>query len=316
MTFNVMDLAEAPGKYSMDRGMLTYHHGPILKPEWQIEGVFRTIQRVDPDFFSLEEVQTLSALNLKTKRYLNDNYYNILVPGNDALEHNITLSFKKDLPIKFEVLSNRDRVHRYLGEKKHLFPRDLPVVIIKDLDDHPIAAFVLVHHKSKNSRGKSNHESDPESFLKRSDGVKVQLEVIQAIKQEYPGIPVFSAGDHNADLRSAPEFKPLWNAGMVDLFTLLKVSEKNLERVTQCFFPMDRPSVYSQLDGILLDAETAARPEMVRSGGRVNFTDKLGRVFPLPKSYEERKHYYSDHFPLAVQLNLWNAYQDLLARSH
>ena len=312
MTFNVMNLLESPGQYVWENGKRVFKEALITKPEWQTEGVFETIRRINPDIIALQEVEKLDALNQCTKKYLNDEYFNILVPGNDSRGINVSISFKKDLPIQIEVYSNIDRKHVYEGQEEYLYPRDLLVVVIKDEKGNPIAEFVVVHNKSQRGDG-----PDVGSVLKRTDEVVVQDKVIAASDELNPGIPVISMGDNNADLRFGTEFKPLWNSGNVDMFDILKVPKDSPLRPTEFYFGTSKdpktgivtelPRVASQLDGIIINKKAAARPGFVIAGGRVPFI-RNGKVLDPPLTFQQRKSNFSDHLPLYGVFNFLDPY--------
>lgn len=312
MSFNVLNLESSPGRYETDAttGERRFVPQHITLPEQKTRELAETILAEDPDVVTLLEVESLSAASSFAKQILQDKYFVILVPGNDN-RVNIAFLVKKDLPFDVTVQSHTLRKHQYRGQNQATFTRDFPVLEFRKMGSSPRSApaflYAGVHLKSQRVPDDSD---DPRAEKKRKAQVEEMIHAIAAIKRKYGAageqIPVFLAGDFNADLKSDPEFQALRDAGYQDSFDLAGIPADDPRRVTHSFFKRRRdgsfePPKYNQLDGIFYLGPPNFRPTSIRS---VPYKDTRGRPKPLPTTLDEREENPSDHFALSLAADL------------
>src|SRR5579871_1320378 len=151
-TYNVENFFLQEGKQKPGK------HGPVApqKPDGKIAGVGRALADMNLDVAVIEEVESVDALELLNKRFLDNKYTPILVKGNDARGINVGFLVKKDLPFVIEDDSFRKETwvdprvrHK---EQTLLFSRDLPVLVFRTpgapKTAPPLFIFAGTHYKS------------------------------------------------------------------------------------------------------------------------------------------------------------------------
>lgn len=301
LSYNVLNLTESPGKYVTVDGKQVFQYGTLLKPPEQIAGVIRNIKSEMPDMIVGIEIESLDAMEKFDRAGLGDLYYRILVPGNDERGINIGIFVRRDLAIDIEVQSHREMVHVYLGKEVKVFSRDFPVVSFRNPgapeDSEPVLILAGVHLKSQRSE-----TEDLLAIGKRTAQVEVMTDVIDVYEKKYGGrVPIFMAGDFNADVTKGAEFKKLKSSGYVDAFDVIKIPEGTNQRVTQSYFPAEGAPSYSQLDAVFASKSAAKK---IVEAHVVEDLGPDGKALPLPASFAERETRASDHRAVSVTIDL------------
>lgn len=299
MSFNVLNLNESPGKYVLNpkTGKKEFVYGKIKKPEDQVKGICDTINRANPDIAVLTEVESLHALSETNMKCMHENYFVILIEGNDGRGIDIGYLIKKDLPFDLDFQSHKHIEHEFNGKKEKVFSRDFPVLEFRksggDPKSAPLFVFAGVHLKSQRDDG-----VDIRSVKKRTAQVEVLADISEKILQKWgKDVPMIIAGDFNADIPSSAEFMKLREKGFVDSFDVAGVDPLSEERITQSYFPRGADPIYSQLDGIFITSAMALK-KMLLSIRKIPYYDENGNPKPLPKSYDERAKLPSDHWAI------------------
>ncbi|MCO5144038.1 MAG: hypothetical protein M9962_13190 [Oligoflexia bacterium] len=301
--YNVENLLRTKGKWELDPLSKKYIRkiDPIAKPESRWMQVKDVIERSDNDIMIWQEVEDSQIAKNFVEKYLGDKYRVVVIDGNDIRGIDIAVIIKKDLPLDVEVQSYRDLTQAKNGNSEKVFSRDLPIISFRKAGDpessKPILRIAGTHYKSQ--RG---HPSDPRSFLKRKNQVIKSLEVMDMYSRKEPNVPMLLIGDFNADLRSAPEFEPLWQAGFKDAFDLAPTPLPKEKRITQSYFPKWKRPIYSQLDAILVN-KSGQKDDLVKETKIIPYLSPNGKEVALPTSFKERNNLGSDHYKVQTILN-------------
>jgi len=300
--YNVLNLQSEVGKYEWKNGVRVRVLDPRVKPEAARRAIAKELLGKNPDFMFLEEVEGFLPLAEFNKDYLGSAYRPLIIKGNDTRGIEVAMLVKKDFPFDVEVLSfaNVKHVNPRTGREELLFSRDAPVVLLRKAGaaptDRPLLALVGTHLKSQ-----KDAPGDPKSALKRAEQAAGMLDILKKLEARYPGLPAIVAGDFNTDVRSAPELKPLWDAGMKDSFALGPYPIPEKYRVTQTFHPKpdlggpELPAVNDQLDAMVLN-KAAAELGIVNDARIVLHRNEAGEARTLPQTFAERAQNPSDHF--------------------
>ncbi|MBS1962722.1 MAG: hypothetical protein JST04_10930 [Bdellovibrionales bacterium] len=310
MSYNMENLVESPGKYVEIDGKHVWQYGKLEKSADRLEAVLRNIRSENPDVIVGIEIESLDAMQ---KAGLEQDYYAILVPGNDERGINIGFFVKKDLAVDIDIQSHREMRHLYMGQETKLFSRDFPVLQFRDpgaaAESDPIFILGGVHLKSQRAGDPGSlGATDVNSVAKRT----AQADAMAAVMAEYDAqygsrVPIFMAGDFNNDVRYGKEFAEV-RKKFRDAFDVKGVPQQSIDRTTQSYFPRANPNFpnavpkpkYSQLDGFFV---SKAGTQKVQEIHVVKELDASGRPMDPPKSFEERETRGSDHRALSVTLN-------------
>lgn len=283
------------------------------KPLDKIEWVARTIREIDADIVMLVEVGGLTSLDLFNSRYLSDNYFTALLPGNSdrgiemgylihkRVAHFHQIASHKTLSLNFnyphELMDNKNTGKAL---KNHRFSRDISELrLLKDGQIDMI--ILLVHLKSKLDK----EGIDFNGTLRRTAELKKLVEIYNERRADHPGVPVIVAGDFNGQAQRQsvdPEFAPLYE--LSDLEDVLEVIKETPERRFSYFhFNRDFVREASQLDYIMLPPELHALVEKEESG-IYHYRDQHGVVLPYPQDSFQRYALPSDHYPVVVTLKI------------
>ena len=312
--YNVENLLEeqgkyvrsADGKFVFDPAIGDYQRETprIEKPFAKLRGVAETLMRANPDIAVIEEVENLAALEFLNEKLLGGKYIAILIPGNDERGINVAFLVKADLPFDLEIQSFKN-VARGSGSRSPLFSRDLPGLFLRTKgakeDSKPLLGIFGTHFKSQRDT-----PGDPLSVRYRSEQVQGAAEILSFFQRSWgDGVPLFLAGDFNRDVRTGPEFKPLWQNGLMkDAFDLAPAdhSVPAKDRVTQTFHPREGGTVYSQLDSVS-GSPAVQKDQLIKDAQIMPYLDENGQPRPLPRSFNQRKKNPSDHFMVRVVLD-------------
>ena len=307
--YNVLNLQSSVGKYEWKDGAFVRVLDPRVKPEWARAAVAKEILGKDPDFLFLEEVEGFIPLSEFNQRYLGHAYRPLVIKGNDQRGIEVAMLIKKDFPLDVEVLSHANVSHQDPRTKivEPLFSRDAPLVLLRKKGapegERPLLGLVGTHLKSQRDA-----PGDPGSVLMRTEQAEGVLKILKDLQARFPDLPVIMAGDFNTDVRTAPEMKPFWKAGMKDAFGLGPHPIPEKFRVTQTFHPKpDRngpelPAVKSQLDSMILN-KPAVDLGIVNDARIVLHRNEAGEARRLPETFHERSQNPSDHFMVFGQFD-------------
>lgn len=283
------------------------------KPVEKIEWVARTLKEIDADIIMLCEVGGLQSLDLFNSRFLGDQYFSALLPGNSDRGIEMGYLIHKRLPLFHQIISHKDRPldfnypHEILEHKKsagelklHKFSRD--IAELRLLQDQKIKFIVLlVHLKSKLDK----EGIDFNGALRRKAELQGLVETYNQRRSEFPGVPIIVAGDFNGMAQRhslEPEFHSLYEK--TDLEDVLEVINEPAERRFS-YFHFNRENVReaSQLDYIMLPPELHALVKKEESG-IYHYRDPQGVLIPYPQDSFQRYALPSDHYPVVATLKI------------
>lgn len=310
MSYNMENLIESPGKYTTIDGQHVWQYGKLEKPADRLEAVLRNIRSENPDIIVGIEIESLDAMQ---KAGLGQDYYAILVPGNDERGINIGFFVKKDLAVDIDIQSHREMRHVYMGQDTKLFSRDFPVLQFRDpgaaADSDPVFILGGVHLKSQRAGDPGSlGAADVNSVAKRTAQADAMAAVMAEYDAKYGGrVPIFMAGDFNSDVRYGKEFAEI-RKKFRDAFDVKRVPQQSIDRTTQSYFPRGNPAFpnavpkpkYSQLDGFFT---SGAGTKKIQDIHVVKELDANGNPMDVPKSFEERETRGSDHRALSITLS-------------
>lgn len=301
LQYNVENMFNYQGKWGYNpEGKWVQLTQPKTKPEARWLKLKENILRSNPDIMTWQEVENLQAAQIFVEQHLNDAYKVILIEGNDMRGIDVALLVKKDLPFDLVVQSHREMSQ----DSQKIFSRDLVAVNFHAPgasveSEEPL--FTIMHTHNKSQRPSYD---DPTSVKKRTQQTTKQAEIAQAAEKEHPRTPIFLMGDMNSDVRSAPEFQPLWNAGFRDAFDLAPQTVSPDNRITHAYFPGGGVRSYSQLDAILVSKQgQGANNNPVKKMEIVSDLDETGRAKPPAAHMGERRKQASDHFALRMEFD-------------
>lgn len=317
-SYNVLNLIERPGKYVNLKGKEVWQYGPLEKPPYQVEAVIRHILHEKPQFLVGVEIESLDAMLKLNASGLGNEYFMILIPGNDPRNINVGYFIHKSIGLDAEVQSYKHVTHFYEGRTVKLMSRDFPVITFRvpgaSVNEDPLFVYAGLHLKSQRAEG-----LDAGSVQKRRAQVIGLLEILKRDYEDpYNGrVPVILSGDFNSDLNQSAELQPL-KGKFVDTLDVagVPVSDPSL-RATHSFFPRDAsgrglPPVYSQLDGILV-SKNSVEKGFVKDAHVLPDMNEDGSFRPLPRSLAERQANGSDHRMLSMTFDMQARYEEWLA---
>ncbi len=279
------------------------------KPLDKVEWVARTIKEIDADINMLVEVGGLLSLDLFNARYLNNEYFTALLPGNSDRGIEMGYLIHKRLLLSHTIISHRDKIlnfsypHEIINEpskkRTHKFSRDISELRLI-YDQNKISHIILlVHLKSKLDK----EGIDFNGQLRRKAECESLVETYNQRRLEFPSIPIIVAGDLNGRAQRVdpePAFASLYKE--TDLDDVLEIIGEPIERRSTYFhFNRDFVREASQLDYILLPPELKAFIQKEESG-IYQYRDQHGVLLPPPQDSFERYALPSDHYPLVVSL--------------
>ncbi len=278
------------------------------KPLDKVEWVARTIKEIDADINMLVEVGGLLSLDLFNARYLNNEYYTALLPGNSDRGIEMGYLIHKRVKLTHQILSHKNKIldfrypHELLLDKKtvrlHKFSRD--IAELRLFNNNKLSFIVmLVHLKSKLDK----EGIDFNGQLRRKAECECLMKTYNERRIEFPNIPIIVAGDLNGRAQKhdlEPEFVSIYKE--TDLDDILEIIQEPSERRSTYFhFNRDFIREASQLDYILLPPELKSFIQKEESG-IYQYRDQHGVVLPPPQDSFQRYALPSDHYPLVVSL--------------
>lgn len=301
-SYNILNLFQMVGEWVPDfnrPGKRKQVAPPNFKRQDQLEGSAQAILESDLDIVVLQEVEDIKALRVFSDRFLGGLYEAMLIEGNDGRGIDVGFLVKKDLPLKFEVFTNKDEVwdDPIFGAGKKLFSRDLPALVASTEEGAPLFVLLGTHYKSKRTRD----PRDPESEGLRRAQVERTAEIALRYMKRYGAVPIMLAGDFNGEPNQERTFVALKRfAKMTDSLDQLQPPLPYLKRVTHTYHPNGKPAEKRQIDAIFILAAFAA---LILGAWVYRYKDKQGRELPLPDSFKQREKNPSDHFPVIALLD-------------
>jgi hypothetical protein len=313
MTYNTKGLIETVGKYErLPNGRMQQVTGPrAIETERILLGA-QPIRQHQPDFIFWQEAEGgLERLNTYTSTYLNDQYANYMIYGNEADRRiNIGFSVKRDLPITVEARTHRDEMWKDVADDKKetvLFNRDLPVFLIRDRDagsdSEPLMILIGTHNKSKRNR-----DGDRLSTLLRTAQNERAAMIVNRLKHEFgEHARIVVGGDFNTSLYSPEVTRSFFKVGLKEAFNAWKPDTPMKDRQTFAFIAKNRPRELNQLDGFYL-----AQPlqDKVTEVQVVHYDNRVGRRGRLPRTRSEREKNPSDHYPVLMKLDFRRIFKE------
>jgi len=273
---------------------------PTLKSYKDRVAMGKAINEMNPDLMAVEEIESLDLLQTFSEDFLRDQYKAVILVGNSNRRVQIGFLIKRDLPLKFEMHGFHEMESIYQGEVKESFSRDLPVIIVRRIDnDRPVMAIAGTHYKSK---GWDTPE-DPQNVIRRKIQVEETVGIMQMIRSRYGrSLPVILAGDFNNDLPTATEFDPLFRYGFRDSLDL-HYKKDDWGRVTHAYCVPKQQTNYAQLDGILYNFPNVPGP-ILMDADVYHYKNDAGVEKRTPRNIFERNENPSDHFPIYADFNM------------
>ncbi len=283
-----------------------------IKSENQLIRLAKRIKMQDPDVIVGIEVKDIDAAQDYVRKYLDDKYHSILVEGNDERGIDVCYFVKRDLAVDLEVESFK----RYSVEpdpKKPTFSRDFLLLKIRPAgapkSSRPVMALAANHYKSRLGSKPGADDTVP----KRMKQVKASMNILAALQEQFPGLPVGLSGDLNNDIRTAIEFKPFYEQGYKDAMDFSQIETPLDQRFTQYFFEgaagTVKKLITEQLDVMFVNP---ALSKFVVSSVIQRDVDVNGVETPMPQGPKSVNKRGSDHdglitiFDLAGLLNYRN----------
>jgi hypothetical protein len=259
------------------------------KPQDKVQWIANIIDEISPDILMLCEVGGLDTLNIFNKKFLNDQTYPFLIPGNSDRGIEIGYMVKKSLPFTYQHISHREKN----------FSRDVSELRI--FKNHKLELILLlVHLKSKWDR----EGNDPNGFLKRSSEVETLLLIHKNLQLKFPLCPIIISGDLNGVAQKnncEREFREIYTStSLEDILEAMNIPSE--ERITFVHFSKDGKPDHIQLDYIFLPLTLKDKIKKEESG-IYRYLDNFGVEYAPPQNPFERYALPSDHYPLVLTLD-------------
>lgn len=290
----------------------TFGNKPLKKVKW----LARTILELSPDIVMMSEVGGLESLQNFSRLFLQNEFEALLLEGNSQRGIDLGYLVKRSHGWSCELVSHRERsinflypferdslasgYHRVFGKPivPHKFSRDvLQLTCRKPNQSRPHLVAFLVHLKSKLDSTKI----DPGGRDRREAEFKMALEIASEVRSLWGPEPLYVfGGDLNGQIagpRAEPEFAPLADTDWVDVLEI--AARGDLERCTYAHVGIRRPTLYRQIDYILIPKSWGLK--IISEETFVErYRDDQGRPLPLPRSMEQKLILPSDHYPVVA----------------
>lgn len=288
------------------------------KPLKKSQEIAKALKEIDADIIMFCEVGGYESLKNFNYLFMDEAYSPYLIEGNS--ERNIDVGFliRKNLPMFFDLQSNKNRPINYLyphereslahgypvkGGKvvgSHKFSRDVAELrLFKQDKEKPFLIILLAHLKSRLDPDRI----DPNGFERRQAELRTMLEIYKEIEFVHPDLPVLVAGDFNGNAsahNTDEEFKDLYSltqlkdvlevAGVAPdaRATFYQVRNAGKTEGRQIDFAFLSPSLQSLL-----------KPQ---SAFVYRYRDEFGLQHPIPRSLDAKLNLPSDHYPVVFEI--------------
>jgi hypothetical protein len=353
VSYNMENLVEKPGKFLtengkpvMVNGRQSYQYGPIQKSEAALASLRRNLESEDPDVVVGIEIGSLRAMQI----VFGDRYFVFLIPPSVKGSVNMGFMVKRELAVDIEVQSHVFATHDYFGVSEEAFPKDFPVVSFRDPGSLPGSdpVFILgaTHLKAQVPRNIPKvpegpalatmssaevqariaareraiylNEHDANSGGKRSRQVVSMVGILGEYDARYGGrVPIFVAGDFNANVHSAADFHAFALANYTEAFRAKHIDVTNPDLVSTCsyfegasfkrgdkFVSPDVAGIHEQLDAFYA---LGGSTHYISDAHVVPEVDEHGNALAPPRTLDELVNTRgSDHRPISMTLDLSN----------
>ncbi|MCC6276627.1 MAG: hypothetical protein IT289_01785 [Oligoflexia bacterium] len=258
------------------------------------------IREVSPDIAVLTEIADKESLDRLNDSFLNSEYRTFFIQGNDPVL-NVAFVVRKSVPFEIEHVS-----HAHLKwfdpatrTEIPLFSRDLPMLIFrKSGEETPAFVFMGTHNKSKRNR-----DGDPQSRLWRRAQIDGAAQIAKDLKRRFGAeVPILFGGDFNTDIQESGDMNILWRE-FTDSFMVAKETLPLYQRITHSYIPRRGRPQYHQMDTILISKEAKIN---VKRADVYRFKDRNGKDKPLPRKHKDRDRNPSDHFPVVIDISIFD----------
>ena len=283
-----------------DLSHATVANKPLSKTLWLGDSLLH----IDADIIMVNEVGGVESLTNFSRHFLNDLYTPHLIEGNSDRGIDVGFLIKKDLELKPELRTHKDRTlgflysHEQAGPtlKSHRFSRDCAELrLFNNSSNRPAVIMLLVHLKSKlDPKG-----IDPFGRERRRAELKTLIEIYHEVRAEFtPAVPVIIAGDFNGCAQRAllaDEFASLAHTDLQSVCDLKGLTPELA--ATQVQIGRGNKVTTLQIDYIFVSPELQS--ELILEGVEVyRYLSDMRVPMPLPQTMEQRSYLPSDHYPV------------------
>jgi endonuclease/exonuclease/phosphatase family metal-dependent hydrolase len=274
----------------------------------------RLIIENSPDIMMFCEVGGLESLNNFNRLFLNDLYHVALIEGNSDRNIDVGFLIKKDFPLYFDIVSNKQRPLNFLyphettskktgypiKSETHFFSRDCAELRLFSQDkEKPFLILLLTHLKSRLDPGRI----DPGGVERRSAELRTTIDIYKELKNRFKNTPLVFAGDMNGyagKQNTDTEFLPLYLE--TDLEDVLEIANVSIDK-RSTFYQIRNGgrSEGKQIDYCFVSKNLSDK--VVKASAFVyRYKDDFGFSLDAPKSLDEKSRLASDHYPLFFNL--------------
>lgn len=289
-------------------GVSVYENKPLEK----CKALARALTEINADIVMLCEVGGPDSLQNFNNLFLGGRYSPVLIEGNSDRNIDIGFLIRKNLPLYYDLFSNKNRPLHFLypherdehtdvtKATRHRFSRDVAELrLFQKNRDEPFLIILLAHLKSRLDRD----NIDPNGFERRQAELRTLLEIHGELKAKNPKTPIFMAGDFNGNASvfdTDIEFKELY--AKTKLQDVLQLAGKDQE---------SRATFYNIRSGLRAEGRQIdycfLPPELVQNLNKSSalvyrYKDEFGFDHGVPKSMDVKMSLPSDHYPLVFDL--------------
>lgn len=285
----------------------------------KIIDIARTVDDLNPDILMLSEVGGRESLSNFSRYFLDDRYVPHLIEGNSDRGIDLGFLVRRDLPLKFDLVSHKNRKLDFLYPHErqsqetgythlrsgrvtgHRFSRDVVELRCYGADDsRPEFIMMQVHLKSPLDRDRI----DPGGRDRRRAELEMLVKIHSEVRAEFgaPEVPIFISGDFNGTIfgeRAEPEFEAMRASDLKCCLDLASVPAD--EHFTWMYLNNRRPGVFRQLDYILAPSWIQSRVD-AENTWVYRFRDEHGTYRVIPRNQNEKRLLPSDHYPVVLTL--------------
>lgn len=267
------------------------------KSLFKLRELARLLLKEDPDLLLLCEVGGRESLENFNRLFLHGKYAVALIEGNSDRHIDVGYLVRRELPVRFELATNKDRAINPLGEK---FSRDVAELsLFADSSAQPCFLFLLTHLKSR----LDPEGLDPGGFTRRKAELATLVEIYLERERRYGGrVPIAVAGDFNGNAsgwKTDPEFAPLYDhTNLKEICGHAGMAEA--DAVT--FFMVGRNSTTGRMLDYCFLSPAALRHLELPSVKILPYLTPAGLPTEPPRTMDAKLLLPSDHYPLVFRL--------------
>lgn len=289
-----------------------------LKPLKKCIDLQFCLMEIDADIVMLCEVGGIESLRNFNKHFMNDSYEPYLIEGNSDRNIDVGFLIKKNLNLKVDLKSNKERLINYLYPHEvqslingypvkgsttlssHRFSRDVAELKVYFNNSTKVDLIILLTHLKSRL---DPERIDPNGFERRQAELKSLLEIYQEQKSAHPGSPIIVAGDFNGNAslpNTDEEFKSIYT--LSDLKDVFEYSGAATEdRATYYQIRSSSRTDGKQIDFAFLSPEAALY--LNKESAKVfRYKDERGYTVPIPRNMDLKAKLPSDHYPIIFEL--------------